>query len=162
MTLLASAPGWLTAVLAILLLVAALEDVWRLQISNWICAAIALGAFLAVGIDGPLTGLWQNLVLFAAVLGFGTLLFARGWLGGGDVKLLASVALWFDLDRGWKMLATVAIAGGIEALVLMLIRWLPWPGWVRQQIAALRKDEAIPYGVAIVAGVALVGYYGKW
>ena len=158
MTLLASAPGWLAACLFLLLLLAALEDLWRLEIEDWLSAGIALGAFLALAIDGPVADLWENLLLFACVLGVGTLLFVRGWMGGGDVKLLAASALWFDLDQGWKMLVAVAIVGGIETLLVMLLRIFPWPERLRARLAVLRKDEAIPYGVAIAAGMAIIGF----
>ena len=110
MTLLASAPAWLAIVLALLLLAAALEDMWRLEIANILSGGVAIAAFVAVAIDGPIIGLWQNLLLFAAVLAVGTLLFARGVMGGGDIKLLAAGALWFDLSQGWKMLVAVALA----------------------------------------------------
>lgn len=157
MTLLASAPSWLATILVFLLLLAALEDLWRLQIEDWLSAGVALGAFLALAVNGAAADLWQNLLLFALVLGIGTLLFARGWMGGGDVKLLAACALWFDLDTGWKMLVAVAIAGGIESLIIMLLRLLPWPESARRRIAWLRTDEALPYGVAIAAGMVWIG-----
>ena len=157
MTLLASAPGWLASLLFLLLALAALEDLWRLEINNWLCGALAAGAFLAVAMNGPVGGLWQNLLLFAAVLGFGTLLFARGWMGGGDIKLLAACSLWFELDQGWKMLVAVAIAGGLETLLIMLLRSLPWPPSLRNRLLILKRGEEIPYGVAIAAGVALIG-----
>lgn len=157
MTLLASAPGWLAALLLLLLVLAALEDLWRLEINNWLCGAVASGAFLAVALNGPVGAIWQNLLLFAAVLGFGTLLFARGWMGGGDIKLLAACSLWFDLDQGWKMLVAVAIVGGLETLLVMLLRVLPWPPPLRNRLLVLKRGEEIPYGVAIAAGVALIG-----
>ena len=157
MTLLASAPGWLAAILFLLLALAALEDLWRLQIEDWLSAGVALGAFLALAVDGPTEGLWQNLLLFALVLGIGTLLFVRGWMGGGDVKLLAACALWFDLDSGWKMLVAVAIAGGLESLTVMLLRLFPWSDRIRHRVAWLRMEEALPYGVAIAAGMAWIG-----
>jgi len=65
--------------------------------------------------------------------------------------------LWFDLDSGWKMLVSVAIAGGLESLIVMTLRLLPWSETLRQRIAWLRKDEALPYGVAIAAGMAWIG-----
>lgn len=157
MTLLASAPVWLATFLFLLLMVAALEDLWRLQINDWVCGAIAGGAFLAVAIDGPAGQLWENLLLFALVLGLGTLLFVRGWMGGGDVKLLAASALWFDLGQGWKMLVAVAIAGGLLALLMMALRALPWPGSARARIKSLHRHEGLPYGIAIGAGVMLAG-----
>lgn len=157
MTLLASAPDWLAALLLLLLTLAALEDLWRLEINDWVCGAIAACAFLAVAMDGPAGDVWQNLLLFALVLGLGTLLFVRGWMGGGDVKLLAACSLWFDLDQGWKMLVAVAIAGGLETLLVMLLRALPWPHSLRNRLAVLQRNEGIPYGVAIGAGVVLIG-----
>lgn len=158
MTLLASAPDWLAALLLLFLTLAALEDVWRLEIDDWLCGAVAACAFLAVAMNGPAGELWQNLLLFALMLGLGTLLFVRGWMGGGDVKLLAACSLWFDLEQGWKMLVAVAIAGGLETLLVMLLRALPWPSSLRNRLAILRRNDGIPYGVAIGAGVALIGF----
>ena len=157
MTLLTSAPGWLASVLFLLLLLASLEDLWRLQIEDWLSAGVALGAFTSLAVDGPAVGLWQNLLLFALVLGVGTLLFRRGWMGGGDVKLLAACALWFDLGQGWKMLVAVAIAGGIESVLIMMLRLLPWSESCRRRFEWLRMDEALPYGVAIAAGMLWIG-----
>ncbi|MFL6779566.1 MAG: prepilin peptidase [Sphingomicrobium sp.] len=157
MNLVASAPQWLAAVLFFLLLLAALEDLWRLQIENWLGGGVAVGALLAVAIEGPAADLWQNFLFFALVLGLGTLLFARGWMGGGDIKLLAASALWFDLDPGWKMLVAVAIAGGLEAITVMLLRLISWPRAWRGKLAVLRRGEDMPYGVAIAAGVLFMG-----
>lgn len=157
MTLLASAPGWLASILFLLLLLASLEDLWRLQIEDWLSGGVAVGAFVSLAVDGPAVGLWQNLLLSALVLGIGTLLFQRGWMGGGDVKLLAACVLWFDLAQGWKMLAAVAIAGGLEAVLIVMLRFLPWPESLRRRFAWLRKDEALPYGVAIAAGMLWIG-----
>jgi prepilin peptidase CpaA len=161
MMLLASAPGWLAALVLLLLTVAAIEDLWRLEINDWVCAAIAGCAFLAVAVDGPAGDLWQNLLMFALVLGLGTLLFVRGWMGGGDVKLLAACSLWFNFGLGWKMLVAVAIVGGLETLLIMLLRALPWPPTLRKKMAVLQRNEGIPYGVAIGAGVVLIGFAAR-
>ena len=157
MTLLASAPTWLAALLFLLLLLAALEDMWRLQINDWVSSSVAICAFVALAMDGAAVELWQNFLLFLLVLGLGTLLFARGWMGGGDAKILAASALWFDLGQGWKMLVAVAIAGGLEAIVIMLLRLIPWPENWRARLAVLRRGEDLPYCVAIAAGVILIG-----
>lgn len=157
MTLLASAPGWLAAILFFLLLAASIEDLWRLQIEDWFSAGVALLAGVALAVDGPERGLWENLLLFALVLGVGAFLFALGWMGGGDVKLLAGCALWFGLGSGWKMLVAVSIAGGLESLIIMLMRRLPWPESFFRRIDWLRKGEPLPYGVAIAAGMIWSG-----
>ena len=156
MTLAASAPLWLAILVGLMFVAAGLEDMWRLEIEDWLSGGIAVAAFVAVAVNGPIVGLWQNLLLFALVLGGGMLLFQRGAMGGGDIKLLAASALWFDLSLGWKMLVAVAIAGGLETLAIMALRLAPWPDAARTHIAALRRGEEIPYGVAIGAGVALI------
>lgn len=159
MTLLASAPGWLAAVLFLLLLIAAVEDGWRMQISDWTSGAVAAGAFLAVAVDGPAIDLWENFLLLALVLAAGTFMFGRGWMGGGDIKLLAASALWFDLSSGWRLLIAIAIAGGIETVILLILRRLPWPERMRDRVLLLRRGGAIPYGIAIALGVALMAYW---
>jgi len=159
MNLIASAPAWLAAILLILLVAAAIQDAWQLRISDFISGAVALGAFVALAIDGPVVGLWQNFVMFAAVLAAGTFMFARGWMGGGDIKLLAASALWFDLSSGWKLLVAIAIAGGIETVLIMIVRRLPWSDAVRGRALLLRRRGPIPYGVAIALGVALLGWW---
>lgn len=159
MRLLATAPDWLAATLLLLLIVAAVQDAWQLRISDWISGLIAIGAFVALAIDGPVSGLWQNLLLFAAVLAIGTFMFGRGWMGGGDIKLLAASALWFDLSDGWKLLVAIAMAGGIETLAIMILRRFPWSDTTRNRVLLLRRQGPIPYGIAIAVGVALIGWW---
>lgn len=159
MILLASAPAWLAALLLLLMLLAALEDAWRMEISNWTSAAVAIGAFVAVYLNGPVIGFWENLLLFVGVLVIGTFLFARGAMGGGDIKLMAAAALWFDLASGWKLLVAIAIAGGIETLLILGLRKLPWPDGVRRKGLLLQRRGGIPYGIAIALGVALMAYW---
>jgi len=156
MNLLSSAPAWLAALLYILLVVAALQDGWKMRISNWVSGAIVVGAFVAVAFDGPIVGLWQNLVLFAGVLVVGTFLFGRELMGGGDVKLLAAGALWCNFSAGWKMLVAVAIAGGIETLLILLLRGVNWSERTLERVEFLRRRGGIPYGIAIAAGLILV------
>ena len=157
MTLLASAPAWLTLFLFLALLLAALEDLWRLEIEDWLSGGVAAAALLAAALAWPGTAIWQNLLLSALVLGAGTLLFQRGWMGGGDVKLLAACALWFDLSAGGKMLVAVAIAGGLESLLIMVLRLIPWPETVLLRLPWLRRHGEIPYGVAIAMGMVWAG-----
>lgn len=160
MNLLASAPTWLIVLLFFFpLLLAAVEDGWRLEISNSTSIAIAIGAVVAVAIAGPAFGLWQNLLLCIAVLAIGTFMFGRGWMGGGDIKLLAASALWFNLSSGWKLLVAIALAGGVETLLIILLRRLPWPDRLGGRVLLLRRREGIPYGIAIALGVASMAFW---
>ncbi|MGH6705595.1 MAG: A24 family peptidase [Sphingomicrobium sp.] len=159
MNLLSAAPSWLAALLYILLVIAAVQDGWRMKISNWISGAIAVGAFVAVALDGPIVGLWQNLTLFVAMLAVGTFLFGRNWMGGGDVKLLAAGALWCDFSSGWKMLVAVALAGGVETILILMARKFRWSEATLARVEFLRPRGGIPYGIAIAAGLILVTWW---
>jgi prepilin peptidase CpaA len=152
MNLALMAPSWLAGLFAALLLLAATEDLWRLKISNWICAAIIVAAFVAVILAGPVAQLWQNVAVFAALLAVGTPLFAYGKMGGGDVKLFAATGLWFDLAGAGRMIVAVMIAGGFVAIFVLMLRTIRWSQEWRERIAVLRPKGGIPYGVAIAIG----------
>lgn len=155
MNLLALAPQWLCWILAALLLVAAVEDGWRSRIANITIALVAVAAIVALFLVGPQIAVWQNLLLMALVLAVGTAMFAKGLMGGGDIKLLAACALWLDLSTGWKMLVAVAIAGGLETLLLLILRKLPWAEQWGTKSSIFRRRGGIPYGIAIAGGMLL-------
>lgn len=153
MSLAGQAPQWLAILFVLLLVAAAAEDAARLRISNWICALILAGALVAIAIAGPEFALWQNIVVFGTLLSLGTLLFAGGKVGGGDVKLLATTGLWFDMSGGFRMLIWVLLAGGVLALLILAARTLiGWSDRVRARVRLLGPGSGIPYGVAIAAG----------
>ncbi len=155
MNLAATAPAWLSLLFVILLVLAAAEDAWRMRISNFTVAAILVGAVIAAIIAGPTLALWQNMALFAGLLAVGLPMFGAGKLGGGDVKLLAASGLWFDLHGGLLMILWTVLAGGVLALLILLLRLVDWPQRIRARIAVLRRGSGIPYGVAIAAGTLI-------
>jgi prepilin peptidase CpaA len=83
-------------------------------------------------------------------------MFALGWIGGGDAKLMAASALWVGL-RGLAPFALyTGLAGGALALILVAMRsaWLrplaeAGPAWARRLAT---PGESAPYGVAIAIG----------
>lgn len=155
MNLAAQAPAWLIDIFFVLLLLAALEDGWRLRIANIFPIAIIGTALIAVVFVGLSLSLWQNALLFTVMLLVGTMLFSAGQLGGGDVKLLAACALWFDLSSGWKMLVAVALAGGVLAVVIISLRPV-LRTTVESRWVVLRPKGGIPYGIAIAIGAAVM------
>lgn len=149
MNLMASAPDWLIMILCLTLAAAAAEDAIRLRISNVLVIAVAAGAIIAMFAVGPSLAAWQNIALSLAFLVIGTVLFSAGILGGGDVKLLAALALWVDLEHAPALLASVFIAGGLLAAVMLSSRLLTGRG----NGATLRaRSRRVPYAVAIAAG----------
>ena len=155
MRLVAEAPLWLALILTLLLVAAAVEDAARLRISNITCLLILAASFVAIALTRPEPALWQNIVVFGALLGMGTVLFASGRLGGGDVKLLAASGLWFDIRSGIVMLVTVLLAGGILALIVLALRMFNWSEAATTRVRMLRPKGGIPYGVAIATGVLM-------
>ena len=118
MNLAAEAPQWLALILAVLLVAAAAQDAVKLRISNITVLLVLAGAVVAAILAGPELRLWQNLVVFLALLAVGTPMFATGKLGGGDVKLLAVAGLWFDIRGALWMLIAVALAVAIGGRAL--------------------------------------------
>lgn len=152
MNLSETAPGWLAGLLVLLLLLAAAEDAWRMRISNMLVAAILAGAVIAALLAGPTLAMWQNLALFAGLLAAGVPMFAAGKLGGGDVKLLAASGLWFNFHGGLLMILWTVLAGGVLALLILLLRLFNWPDRICARVTVLRPGSGIPYGVAIAFG----------
>ena len=155
MNLTAEAPQWLALILAILLIAAAVEDAVRLRISNLTVGFVLVAAIVAAIMAGFDLRLWQNLVVFLALLAVGTPMFAAGKLGGGDVKLLAAAGLWFDFAGAVWLLVAVALAGGVLALLVLVIRSFNWSEEIRRRVVLLRPGGGIPYGVAIAAGALI-------
>jgi len=156
MKLAAEAPLWLALILSLLLLAAAVQDAARLRISNVTCALILVSGLVAIMVTGPERSVWQNFAVFAALLAVGVPLFASGKFGGGDVKLLAVSGLWFDLQGGLLMLASVLLAGGVLALLILALRsFINWGERARGRVRILSAGSGIPYGVAIAAGTLI-------
>lgn len=127
---------------------AAIQDALRFRISNLTSLVVLAGAIAAAAIAGPSWSLWQNATVLAVILALGTVAFSAGWLGGGDVKLLAAAGLWFDLRSALWFLAVVFISGGVVAICYLLTR--PF----RRSAAAGKMGKRVPYGVAIAIGAA--------
>ncbi|NUT00551.1 MAG: peptidase [Sphingomonas sp.] len=155
MNLAVAAPQWLALILSILLFAAAAEDSVRLRISNVTVLLVLVGAIVAAFVAGPGIRLWQNLAVFLSLLAVGTPMFAAGKLGGGDVKLLAATGLWFDFSGALGLLIAVALAGGLLALLVLVLRSISWSEDIRRRVVLLRPKGGIPYGVAIAAGALI-------
>lgn len=149
-----------TAVIAIfsaLLVLAAGHDAVRFRIPNW--ASIAIAAIYPLHVLSSPSGVaWgAALGLAAVVFAIGLILFARGIVGGGDVKLLTATALWAGVEHGADFLAVTVLAGGALSLVLLMPAARNvlahaydcfGAGGAGNPIA----DKQVPYGIAIAVG----------
>jgi len=136
----------LLAMLAVLLVVAAVGDLRRRIIANRLNLAIALLAvpwWLAVGLSPG--GIAVQLATSLLLLLFFAGCFALGWMGGGDVKLLAALGLWLPVAQVAQLLVWMAIGGAVLAAAML----------VGQRRLCASGPLEVPYGVAI-AGAALL------
>jgi len=127
----------LLAALALLLVSAGIEDARTREIANWKNAAIALLAPLWWWANH--LALWPDVAiqLGVALLVFGFFVgaFAIGQMGGGDVKLIGALALWFPLQSFMSTVMIMALLGGGLTMVMIAEKWvrerqgLPRPSW---------------------------------
>jgi prepilin peptidase CpaA len=158
--------GLFTASLFPLLMVfAAIGDLFTYRIPNWLCLTIVALFFPAAFMAGlPLATIgWHLLAGFGALaLGFGV--FAIGWFGGGDAKLLGAATLWFGWPDSMRFAVYAVLAGGVLALVVAAWSALQVDhevrGWTWFKKAFALKPN-VPYGVALAAG-ALLALPGTW
>jgi len=155
-----------TAVMA----VAAFEDVRWLTIPNLLplllCAAWPFYVAAAPVPGGTLGAALGAAGCALAVFLGGAVLFARGWLGGGDVKLLSAATLWAGAPQALGLLVVTGLLGGALALILLsplgkfasAARRLLGPrDTPPSHPGAPEPAVPVPYGVAIAgAGVIVV------
>lgn len=145
------------AAFAGLLVYAACSDMARFIIPNWISIALVAIYPLAAMLAGAtwLDVGWHLLFGFG-VLAAGFALFQFNIIGGGDAKLLAAVGVWTGMSAAVPFIVWTAVAGGAMALALLTARQLlpagTYPAFVDH---LLKKQNGIPYGVAIMIGALL-------
>lgn len=123
---------------------------WRSRtIPNWLNAAIALGAIPFWWASG--LHFWPDIALHVgvafAVLAAFALAFQLGMMGGGDVKMVAAVALWLPPLAVLQLLVIMSLAGGLLTLVMV----------IPHRLRKAAGQPEIPYGIAIAfAGMWLI------
>lgn len=150
-----------------LLAYAAFSDLFTMTISNRISLALVIGFFaIAAALHLPLPTIGWHAACGLAVLAGTFVLFAMGWIGGGDAKLAAATALWLGFEHLADYGLVAALIGGALTLVILQLRKLPMPGWAmkREWIARLHEsDNGIPYGIALaIAGVLVYPDTSIW
>jgi prepilin peptidase CpaA len=152
----ASAAGF-----AALMTAAGFEDVRRLVIPNRLVLGLLLLWPLHLTIM-PSVAVKTVIAAAAGALGVflcGALMFSRGWVGGGDVKLLSAATLWAGPGRLWSLLFITAMLGGAWSLLSLTALGRRIGPKLRvaasPDAAPAGAAVAVPYGAAI-AGAALI------
>lgn len=139
--------GWgnpiflLLGALVLLLVSAGIQDARVRQIANWKNAAIALLAPAWWWADG--LSPWPDMAVQIGVALLVFMLFCGafhfGWMGGGDVKMIGALALWFPFTQLSWLLIVMSLVGGALTIVMM----------IGHALSKKSGEIEIPYGVAI-------------
>jgi prepilin peptidase CpaA len=141
-----------------LLTAAAVEDFRRLVIPNPIVMGLCVlwPLHLAAAPSFTLAGSGGAAACAAAVFLAGAMLFSRGLIGGGDVKLLAAATLWAGPGATPALLVVTAVVGGLLSLVLLSSAALRTAFAPAGATAIPVSRVPVPYGVAIAAAALIV------
>lgn len=148
-------------------LLAAAIDVRTRRIPNALSIAVAALGLCFAATHGVFTVLVAVALMIATML-LGTFAFARGWLGGGDVKLLAAVTGCLGLADAIPFLFYTAVSGGVIGAAFA-IAGRRLPSVLRSTVGVLRpfafegtvaiapeRPIMMPYALAIAAGTVVV------
>jgi prepilin peptidase CpaA len=145
---------------------AAASDLFTMTISNRVSLALAAGFLILALMSGmELHDLLSHLGAGAAVLAVAFFCFAMGWMGGGDAKVAAGVALWFGFGHLLDYLLLASLFGGALTLLLLQFRQWPLPSPLTGQAWLMRlhaKESGIPYGIALAIGALMIYPETDW
>ncbi|MFZ1425646.1 MAG: A24 family peptidase [Geminicoccaceae bacterium] len=159
--------------LTIILAAASWLDIISRRIPNSLVIAVAILWISTIFNAGPMH-IIGSILTAASVLGIGMLVWRLGWLGGGDVKLIAALSLWAGPTLTPGLLLAIGASGGVLATIFLaarrppfrpilaylhvaIDRWLPASAWSAAATVPGRpptssSNQTIPYGVAAAAG----------
>ncbi|MGO4571826.1 A24 family peptidase [Microvirga sp. 2TAF3] len=143
-----------------LLLWAGAFDLVTMKIRNELVLFL-LASYVALA---PLSGLgWVDIgwsvAIAAGILVGMFILFGFGWVGGGDAKLAAVIALWLGADHALAYVLYTALFGGILTIALLQFRLMVLPAqclnvpWIMRLHA---PETGVPYGVAIASAALFI------
>lgn len=155
-------------VAASLLLFAAARDIATRLIPDGVPIALALAGLLSrlmVGWAEAGVSLAVAVVIFAALLP----LAMRGWLGGGDVKLISAMAVGLAPHETWLFIVVTVFAGGVLGVAYIIGRHLvpetrvAAGGTLLRRVLVveawrMRRRGPLPYAVAIAIGGLIILY----
>ena len=140
------------------MLVAAFKDATTMTIPNWISLALIAGFCVVLPFAWPgWSELGTHIMVGTTFFLAGFAMFAFGWLGGGDAKLMAATALWWQWpDAVIYILYTTLIGAALAIALLFGRRFIPVRVLTAPWAYKMFKDEKkMPYGLALAAGALL-------
>jgi prepilin peptidase CpaA len=142
--------------------IASISDVRSRRIPNWLTGSLVLAALVLHAFNG-LKPLGVSLLVMAVITIAGTLAYARGGIGGGDIKLAIAGSGMVSYPLCVPFLIYTAIGGGLLALLFLLLN-----GKARVSFSQVVMNTAggmqgapaqcatLPYALAFEFGVIMV------
>lgn len=136
-------------------------DVRARRIPNWLTGAVALTA-LGVHAFLGVQAFAISLAVIVVLTVIGTLLYSRGGIGGGDLKLAIAASGLLSYPLCVPFLIYAAIGGGLLAVLYMIFQPASRPTLARVAIVAAGAGgvtsarTTLPYAVAFAFGAVVV------
>lgn len=157
---------FVVAVLPALIVTAAVSDLMTMTIPNRLVLAFVVAFAIAAGLSGMgWSALLAHVGAAALVLAIGFALFAPGWIGGGDAKLAAAIALWLGFEPLLAWFVSFAMLGGALTLAMLYYRERPLHpalGGVSWLARLHHPKCGVPYGIALSAGTLALWTDTAW
>ncbi len=136
------------------------QDLFRRQIPNGLSVGLLVVALVKwVVLRDFSSALWA-LAIASMVFAVTFVMFLRGWMGGGDVKLMTTSSFFLGAWATYPFLVFTAVAGGFVTLAVLgrniAVRWLRPAASGGGDHDVRVADATVPYGVAIAAGAIWV------
>jgi prepilin peptidase CpaA len=129
-------------------------DVRFRRLPNWLCVGIAAAGLASIAAVQSPAWPWSGPAHAVVALLVGMGLFAAGFLGAGDAKFYAALAMWFPLGSAPLFAALIGLAGLLLAILWFALR----PVLSSSGGGSRHPDFAkLPYGVAIAGGAMILG-----
>jgi prepilin peptidase CpaA len=143
-------------------LAASYYDVRARRIPNWLTGTSALAA-IAVHAFSGLQAAAISIAVMVVLAVAGTLMYARGGIGGGDIKLAIAGSGLLSYPLCVPFLVYTAIGGGLLAVLFLIFRADARPSFARVALMTVggatgvtAKRATLPYAVAFAFGAILV------
>ncbi len=158
--------------LCVVLLTAAVTDFRQGKIYNWLTLPAMLGGlvlWLIAGLLGDQHGIGSALIaLLCGLVPFGFMAL-RGWLGGGDAKLMGAVGA---LSASWECVLGTAFYGLLVAMAMAVFIMIH-RGLIKQTLGRIysailstaarvkpdleNEKHTVPFGAAVALGGLIAG-----
>lgn len=154
---------WKIVIVLIALVGAVILDIKTKKIPNvynGVMIIFGVGAGLIFGgIKGLVVSLVGGLIPLCLIV-----LFSRGVLGGGDIKLLMALGTFAGLEVIWLLIYSFLLCGiyGLALMVIRLVRWATAEGVKGELIVALTRNRLytkLPFSIFVLGGY--LWYLGK-